>query len=115
MYVALVAGVASIVGYALGVLIWWVVRKIWHRPSAPPVPRWGWFGLAVAAPIVILGSLYAGYRWQNQVRELVGEPKSPQGHFILIALVSVLVFVVVLFIARGIRWVTRAISSCSVG
>lgn len=111
LYEGLVAGVASLFGYALGVFIWWVIRRIWKRPVAPHISRWGWLGLAVVAPIVIIGSLYAGYRWQNQVRELVGEPKSPQGHFILIALVSALVFVVFLFIARGLRWVTRTITS----
>lgn len=110
MYEAVVAGVGSLFGYALGVFVWWVIRRIWKGPVAPGVSRWGWIAMAIVAPIVILGSLYAGYRWQNQVRELVGEPVSPQGHFLLIALVSALIFVVFLFIARGVRWVTRKIT-----
>ncbi len=111
VYEALVAGVASLFGYALGTFVWWAIRKVWRLPAAPRVSRWGWIGLAVAGPVVVVGSLYAGYRWQNQVRELVGEPESPRGHFILIALVSALVFVLFLVIARGVRWLTRSATS----
>jgi uncharacterized membrane protein len=111
MYEALVAGVGSLVGYALGVFVWWVIRKIWKGPVAPRISRWGWIAMAIAAPVVIVGSLYAGFRWQNEVRELVGEPESPEGHFLLIALVSAVIFVVFLFIARGVRWVNRQLAS----
>jgi uncharacterized membrane protein len=111
LYEGLVAGVGAVLGYAIGSVIWWAVRRIWRRPPVPAVHRRGWIALAVIAPIVVLGSLAAGYRWQNQVRELVGEPTSPQGHFLLIALVSAVVFVVVLLLARAVRWVTRKVTS----
>jgi uncharacterized membrane protein len=111
LYEGLVAGVGSLFGYALGVFVWWVVRRIWKRPIAPKVVRWGWWVLLVLAPIVAIGALFAGYHWQNQVRDLVGEPESPQGHFILIALVSAVVFAVLLLVARAIRWVTRRLSA----
>jgi uncharacterized membrane protein len=109
-YEGLVAGVGALFGYGLGVFVWWAIRRFWKLPIAPGVARWGWWSLLVLAPIVVLGALYAGYHWQNQVRDLVGEPESPQGHFILIAFVSAVVFVAFLLIARGIRWITRGVS-----
>ena len=46
LYEAIVAGVGSLVGYALGVFVWWVIRKIWKGPVAPRISRWGWIALA---------------------------------------------------------------------
>jgi uncharacterized membrane protein len=109
-YEGLVAGVGSLIGYALGVFVWWAIRRLWKRPIGRRVSRWGWWVLLILAPLVIVGSLIAGFHWQNQVRELVGEPESPQGHYALIALVSAVVFVLILLLARGIRWITRGIS-----
>ena len=111
LYEALVAGFGSLFGYGFGVLVWWVIRKIWKGPVAPGVSRWGWIAMAGVAPIIVVGSLIAGSRWQNEVRRLVGEPEAPSGHFIAIAVVSALIFVVFLFIARGVRWVNRHLAT----
>lgn len=110
LYEALVAGVASIIGYGIGVLLWWVVRRMWKRPINASVATGGWRALAVIAPVVILGALYLGREWQNEVRVLVGEPESPAGHFIYIALLSLVLFTVVLLISRGIRWINRGVA-----
>ena len=55
MYEALVAGVGAAVGYGLGVLVWWAIRRIWKSPVSASVSRWGWRTLAVAGPLVIIG------------------------------------------------------------
>ncbi|HEX5018456.1 MAG TPA: alpha/beta-hydrolase family protein [Actinomycetes bacterium] len=110
MYEGLVAGVGAIVGYAFGVLVWWAVRKVWKRPIQPRVARAGWWLLLVIAPLVMIAALIAAHRWQNQVLDLVGEPENPKGYFLYIFGVSLVVFVVFLLIARGIRWVTRRIA-----
>ena len=110
LYEALVAGVGAAVGYGLGVLVWWAIRRMWKPTISPTVARWGWRGLAVAGPLLIIGGLILGRRWQNEVRELVGEPQSTAGHFLLIALVSVVLLAIILLISRGIRAFNRAIA-----
>ena len=110
MYEALVGAVGALIGYGLGTLLWWVVRRIWKRPISPTVSHWGWVALAIFGPVVALVALIAGHSWQNQVRELVGEPEVAQGHVISIVLVGLAVFLVLFFIFRGIRGITRAIT-----
>ncbi len=110
MYEAIVAGVGASIGYGLGVLVWWVVRRMWKRPINPSVAKWGWRVLAVAAPVLIIIGLALGRGWQNEVRELVGEPQSPAGHFLFIALLSAVLFTILLLISRGIRWFNRLIA-----
>ena len=78
--------------------------------STPRSRKWGWRVLAVAAPVLIIIGLVLGRGWQNEVRELVGEPQSPAGHFLYIALLSVVLFTILLLISRGIRWFNRLIA-----
>ena len=110
LYEGLVAGVGASVGYGLGVLVWWAIRRIWKPAVSPVVARWGWRVLAVAGPLLVIVGLILGRRWQNEVRELVGEPQSTAGHFLLIALVSAVLFAIILLISRGIRAFNRGVA-----
>lgn len=107
---ALVSGLAMLFGYGLALLLTWVVRSIWSaRPSARLVRR-GWQVLAVAGPVVLVAAVVAGRFWQNEVRELVGEPPHADLNLVLILAVASLVFVVGLAVARVLRWITRRIA-----
>jgi uncharacterized membrane protein len=102
----LVAGLAAIVGYGVGVLIAWALRRA-HVPSPSPlVRRRSWQGLAVAGPVIVVAVLILGVQWQEQVRELVGE--EPVGISAWqVPVVAVVVAALVLLISRGIRGVFR--------
>lgn len=106
LYMGLVAGLAAIVGYGVGVLIAWALRRA-HVPSPSPlVRRRSWQGLAVAGPVIVVAVLILGVQWQEQVRELVGE--EPVGISAWqVPVVAVVVAALVLLISRGIRGVFR--------
>ncbi len=110
LYEGLVAGVGAVIGYGLGVLVWWVIRRITKHAADPAAPQVVWWGLWIVGVIVMITALILGFHWQNQVRDLVGEPALEQQNFLYILLVSLFLFVLFLLISRGIRWVTRFVS-----
>ena len=99
-------GVAFGLGYALGALVWWVIRSaVPWRPSgrARRVFWWGMLALA-AAIIVIIGIAAVG--WQNEVRALVELPPLDSvavGVFVVATLVTA---ALLLAIGRGVRRLT---------
>lgn len=104
----LIGGVAAITGYAVGVFIAWALRAM-GVPRFPARARHVmWWGLLVGGLLMIIISLYLGGQWQAEVRGLVGEEPTAPNIFIIppIALVVSLIF---LFIARGIRLLTRVL------
>ncbi len=100
------AGVAFGLGYALGALVWWIIRSaVPWRPDARSrrIVWWGMLALAVAI-IVLVGIAAVG--WQNEVRALVELPPLDSvavGAFVAGALVMAALLVV---IGRGVRRLT---------
>ena len=106
------SGLSAAYGYGLGLVIAWCWRKVRDalgiRITMAPVPaRWlrraGWTALAVVVALVWLRSLH----WQRDTARLVG--KSPPGPLTLLLglAATVLVFVLVILAARGLRALTR--------
>lgn len=100
------AGVAFSLGYALGALIWWIIRSLAPRTVSPRVRRRFWVGmLALAGLTLIIGGLIA-FRWQNEVRALVEVDALDAigvGAFFAGAITSAALFVV---IGRAVRRMT---------
>lgn len=106
LYMGLVAGLAAIVGYGVGVLVAWLLRRSRVPEPSALVRRRAWQSLAVAGPIVVVAVLFLGVQWQEQVRELVGE--EPVGISAWqVPVVAVVVAALVLLASRGIRGVFR--------
>ena len=103
LYQGLISGIVVTIGYAIGVAI----SKAWrwsHMPELPVhVKRIAWHIFAVVGPLLIILLLYAGANWQNEVRQLVGEQPQPGRHMVRILLLSLIVFILLLSISRGIR------------
>ena len=106
------SGLSAAYGYGLGLVIAWCWRKLRDalgiRITMAPVPaRWlrraGWAALAVVVVLVWLRSL----RWNRDTAWIVG--KSPPGPLTLVLglAATVLVFVLVILAARGLRALTR--------
>lgn len=107
---ALVSGLAMLLGYGLALLLTWVVRSIWSTRPSPQLVRRGWQALAVAGPVVLVGAVVAGRSWQNEVRELVGEPPHADLNLVLILALASILFLVGLAVARVLRWITRRVA-----
>src|SRR4051812_29750391 len=103
----IVAGITAAVGYGVGVTIAWFVAELTESRMSAGFRRRAWQGLAVAGPLLCLGMLFLGARWQRQIHELVGlEP--PEGYSSVgIVAVAALVFALFVAIGRGVRALGR--------
>jgi uncharacterized membrane protein len=74
LFEGVICGLGAALGYGLGCLISWLLRRL---PLSEPKPRtktWAWRILAVLGPLLVLAYLLLGVGWQNEVRTIVGMP-----------------------------------------
>ncbi len=74
---AAVSGLALAVGYWLGCVAAWLVRRVAPRPLRPSVRRVAWWALGGVAAVSIPLVVVLGARWQASVRELMALPRPP--------------------------------------
>ena len=103
----LIAGITGAYAYGLGELVAWGVRKAtkW-RPSAAARRR-AWRVLWVVGGAYTLVMLVLGYRWQNDLRALMGMSGGAAVEPVLIVVVGVLVFMGLVAVGRFLRTLTR--------
>lgn len=105
-----VAGITALFGYALGVFLAWLAREIFGRTPSAPVIRVLWMVVAVLGLVLIGLSLWFGQRWQHQIHILTGERPPTSYEWIRILLLTLAVFLTVVALARGLRWVVRRLT-----
>ena len=109
----LVAGVAAATGYGFGVLVAWFVRAVTDWRPSPRVRRRAWQVLGLVGGVLGLVSLWAGWRAQVRIHELMGVDAPQSYDSLLIGLLGVLVFVGLVALGRVLRrftrWVTRVL------
>lgn len=100
------AGVAFVLGYAIGALVWWVIRLIvkW-RPTGRSRRLYWWGMLALAAAIIVIIGI-AAVGWQNEVRALVETPPLDSVAASGFVVVTLLTAALLLAIGRGVRRLT---------
>jgi uncharacterized membrane protein len=91
-----VGGITAAMGYTLGATIRW-------RPAR------GWIVLAVAAPPPLVAFLLLGNRWQGDLRRRLGVSPPDTYYTTRMVVIGVLVFGILLLIARGLRLATSAL------
>ncbi len=101
-----VAGISAAVGYGLGVLAASVWRALADRGPRRPRP-WTWRVFAVAATVLLATGFVLGRRWQDELRTLMGAPGEPLWRALLSPVVGLLVFAVLLAVARLVRGLAR--------
>ena len=101
-----VAGISAAAGYGLGVLAARVWRALADR--GPRQPRTGaWRVFAVVATVLLATAFVLGRRWQDQLRTLMDAPGEPLWRAFLSPVVGLLVFAVLLGVARLVRGLAR--------
>ncbi|WP_234346488.1 alpha/beta hydrolase [Cellulomonas timonensis] len=104
------AGICAALGYGVGVFVAWAARRI--GVPAPRSPRWrraGWWALALAAVVTVPLALAESASWQREVRDMFGMPQPTSAHSFQVLGLAVLVALVLVLIARGLRAVARAL------
>ncbi|MBO0820395.1 MAG: alpha/beta-hydrolase family protein [Nocardiopsaceae bacterium] len=99
---AVMSGVTTAIGYAVGTLAGWLLRSLIPWQPWPPVRLAGRWVLAAAALglIPLFGVL--GARWQHQIREQVDASQPSEARYVLVVAVSLLIALALLTLARGI-------------
>ena len=106
LYQGAVAGICAAIGYGLGALLAWVVRTAgvpWSRAGS----RWFRRVLLVAALVVVPAALWWNNTWQDDLLELFGEPPAQSSHPFVVLGLAVVLAVLLLQVARGLRRVTQ--------
>lgn len=105
------SGLCVISGYAVGVLVGWVLRSLraleWVTPAAHATAR---RVLGVVALVGVVVVLWLSSGWQNEVRALLDMPPAPRWPFALVPVVAVLLAWPLLQAARGLRWCARRLT-----
>lgn len=121
LYQSLVSGLAAAVFYGVGVFLY-VVWDLWVRdrlapklaPTLERIPqRWRTrldVALMVAALLWLVIMVVFSLRWQRGIAELTESEPYSLWQFLLIVPIGVAVWVGLLLLARGIRWLVRKLA-----
>jgi len=113
---AVVSGISAAIGYGLTCLVLWGLRRWgrWQGWSAwlvehthRRVRQAGWVLLIVAVPVSLLVVLTIASDWQREVRLLIGMPPETSAGWLRAAPAIVVVAVLLVLLARGVRWIAR--------
>jgi uncharacterized membrane protein len=99
LYQGIASGGSLVVGYVVGAFLGWAVRKLWGREIPPRFMRTAWWVLAGVGAAALIGAIFAGHHWQNEMRTLVGE--GPESLASDLAVIAVAVLIALIFIAIG--------------
>ena len=109
-YQALISGLSLATGYAFGALLGWFGRRIGIRPRwSEQIRRRGWLAFAVVSLGAIALYMVLGARWQSEIRAVFGMPDVPPA-FVLILFVAIAVALLMLAVARGLRFLIRLVA-----
>lgn len=108
-YQAIISGVSLAVGYGIGAALSAIVR--WSVNGEINLPRiavlWAWRIVVALGPVVMLGYLYIGLKWQDEVRKLVGETSLAHHYYFRTLFLLVVVAFALVLLARAVRRATR--------
>jgi uncharacterized membrane protein len=105
-----VSGVTAAMGYGLGAALGALVRRFrWWEPD-PRIARITWRVLLVVAPLLGLLFLALGTGWQQELRQRLGMDRMQTYDILRIVGVAMLVFALILLIARLLRLATRSLA-----
>ncbi|MFD1946928.1 alpha/beta hydrolase [Nocardioides aestuarii] len=103
---ALLSALCLLLGYGAGALLGWLVRSCGGHLSGQARSR-AWRVLAALGGAACLVFLLLGLRWENEVRVLVGMDRVGIGHAVVGAAVAVVLFALLLLVARGVKALGR--------
>ena len=101
-----VCGITSAIGYGLGVCAAAIWRAYADR-GPRPAGRRGWRTFLVSAGVLLVVFFGLGQAWQRQIRALMGVTEYSIPLAIASPFVAALIFVLLIGLARGLRWSYR--------
>lgn len=111
LFQGIIAGLSFLIGYGIGVLAWWTIRRFvsWEPTSSQRRVAWSAYVVITVLVVVVLGAFSVG--WQNEVRRSV-EVAEVDGFDLLLFAVGVVPTVLAgLAVARAIRRLDRRLEA----
>ena len=115
VFQGIVSGIASVTGYGAGLMLVFPVRR-WIEPRVFWWPQQRRFqvaadmiGIVLALATVTTTLLVAG-RWQRDIDALMGMAPMVTVAYLRTGLISIAIFVIVLAVARALRWAARRLA-----
>ncbi len=99
----ILAGVAAAFGYGIGETVAWLAGRVVRWRPGPVAQRRAWRSLAVVGGLAGVLGLVAGWRWQSQIHELMGETAPPGPSVLVVLAVALLVFAGLVAVSRFLR------------
>lgn len=110
LYQGLLSGVSFAVGYGIGILLSWSLRKIDLKEPSESIKHRAWIGLGVMSIGVVIVFSWLSVGWQNEVHELVGEQPDASGSMLTILFLALVAAVIIIGVGRLIRLTNTVIA-----
>lgn len=107
VYQGIIGGVSTAAGYGFGVLISVVVRWLFQKEFSNQVKNSARKVLLFLGPVLAIGMTILCHKWQVEVHKLVGMAPPNGSYVIRILLLTALIFMVIVGLARLIRRLGR--------
>ena len=112
LFQGLVGGGSAAIGYGVVVFFTWLARYLVSRDEPwPRPPRRAWLVLAAIAVVGTVAMLFWFNHWQNEIRDLMGVERLDWTVIPIVALVTLITFVLLMSIGQawgaGVRWLSR--------
>ena len=105
-------GISMATGYGVGCLLVWVAHWCGIRPNfSTQTRRYGRWGVAATAAVVVPLFLILGSWWQGIVRQLVDVEDPGRVLYMGVLAVAILIALLLLAMARGLRWCARYLTT----
>lgn len=106
----IVGGLSAVFGYGLGVFLAWLVRASSGWTPSPRVVVRLWVVFAGVGIPVLVWSMVLGQRWQREIHMLTNVPPPESTSWIPLVLGGFSVLVVIIWLARAVRWLVRQVT-----
>jgi uncharacterized membrane protein len=107
LFQAVAGGIVAAIGYGLGVVAGWGVRRLTGWVPGARTRLVGWWALGVGAAALLVVFLGLGWGWQRELHRLIGEPPPTRYHAVPILLGAALLFAALVGSARLLRGFAR--------
>lgn len=109
-----ITGICVALGYGIGVVAAWAVRRLTKWEPAPRMRRIAWIVLLAAIVAVAVAAVLVGTSWQNEVRRLVGMAPITWTFLVKAIPVAALIAALLVTIGRALRAAARGLG-CLLG
>lgn len=98
----ILAGLTAAIGYGLGSAVAAIAARLLPAPSEQARRR-AWWGLAIAAPLIVVASVALGSRWDGELRRLMDMPLETPWDWTGVIVAALVAFAVLVIVARLLR------------